>query len=277
MFRRLGLCLVILGALVVVPSASAAFPGPYAVQGGQGVKSNDASLRYIAFGLGALTVVRANKTDNSTVMSRTVKGTFGVPMLSPSGPGEGMFRDGSTFVLQTTGFHPLTQFLFLRTKDLSTAASIKLRGVFAFDALSPNGKMLYLIQHTTVQDVSHYIVRAYDLQARKLLPGRVADKTQTSWIMQGWAVSRATSASGRWVYTLYANQGGTPFVHALDTVHGVAHCVGIPWPATDPNQNDVYQAKLTLNVAGTKLAVRLQGGGVYRFIDTTDWSVSTTA
>jgi hypothetical protein len=197
-------------------------------------------------------------------------------MLSPNGPGEGMFRDGSAFVLQSTGFHPLTQLLFLSTKDLSTVASIKLNGVFAFDALSPNGKMLYLIQHKTVQDVDHYIVRAYDLQARKLRPGRVADKTQKTWVMQGWAVSRVTSASGRWVYTLYANPGGTPFIHALDTMRGVAHCVGIPWPATDPNQNDVYQASLKLNVAGTKLAVQLQGGSVYRFVNLADWSLSKT-
>jgi hypothetical protein len=277
MFRRIGLCLVVLGALVVVPGASAAFPGPYAVQGGQGIASIDGSLRFVAFGKGASTVVRAMNAESSTVMSRTLKGAFGVATLSPNGPGEGMFRDGSRFVIQTTGLHPLTQFVVLRTKDLSTAASIKLRGVFAFDALSPNGNMLYLIQHKTVQDVNHYIVRAYDLQARRLLPGRVADKTQQTWIMQGWAVSRATSASGQWVYTLYANQGGTPFIHALDTVHGVAHCIGIPWPATDPDQGDLYQARLTLNVAGTKLAVRLQGGSVYRFIDTTDWSVSKTA
>jgi hypothetical protein len=35
------------------------------------------------------------------------------------------------------------------------------------------------------QDIQHYIVRAYDLNAHKLLPGRIADKTQKSWVMQG--------------------------------------------------------------------------------------------
>jgi hypothetical protein len=274
MVRRLGLYLVVLGALVIVPGASAAYPGPYAVQGGDGVLSTDGSLHFIAFGSGEATVVRANKSsDGTTTMSRTLTGAFGVPMISTTGPGEGMFRDGSTFVLQSTGWHPLTQLLLLRTQDLSTVASINLRGTFAFDALSPNGTMLYLIQHRTVQDVEHYVVRAYNLKTRKLVPGRIADKTQTNWVMQGWAVTRATSSNGRWVYTLYANPGGTPFVHALDTVKGVAHCVGIPWPATDTSQSEVYNFRLTLD--GTKLAVRMGAGGdVYRYIDTTNWQVS---
>jgi hypothetical protein len=275
MIRRLGLCLVVLGALIVVPGASAAYPGPYAVQGGNGVLSNDGSLHFIAFGVGESTLVRANRSsDGTTAMSRTIAGAYGVPAITSTGPGDGMFRNGSTFVLQSTGWHASTQFLFLRTRDLSTRAQINLKGTFAFDALSPNGKMLYLVQHRTIQDVNHYVVRGYDLNARRLLPGRIADKSQQSWVMQGWAVDRVTSPAGRWAYTLYANQGGTPFVHALDTVKGVAHCVGIPWPATDPNQNEVYNFRLTL--AGTKLAVRMGiGGDVYRFIDTSNWTVST--
>src|SRR6266852_7348844 len=111
--------------------------------------------------------------------------------------------------------------------------------------------MLYLIQHSSTQDIQHYVVRAYDLNAHKLLPGRIADKTQKSWVMQGWAVSRVTSASGRWVYTLYANPGGYPFIHALDTVKGVAHCVGIAWASSD--QGALLDFKLT--VKGRKLMV----------------------
>jgi hypothetical protein len=274
MFRRLGLYLVVLGALIVVPGASAAYPGPYAVQGGDGVLSNDGSLHFIAFGVGESTLVRANRSsDGTTAMSRTIAGAYGVPTITTTGPGDGMFRDGSTFVLQSTGWHASTQFLFLRTQDLSTSAQINLKGTFAFDALSPNGTVLYLIQHRTIQDVNHYVVRGYDLNARKLLPGRIADKSQKSWVMQGWAVDRVTSPAGRWAYTLYANPGGYPFVHALDTVKGVAHCIGIPWPVTDTNQSEVYNFRLTL--AGTKLAV-LMGvhGDVYRFIDTRNWKVS---
>src|SRR5207237_2690765 len=97
----------------------------------------------------------------------------------------------------------------------------------------------YLIQHSSADDLQRYTVRAYDLTAHQLVPGRIADKTQKSWVMQGFAVNRATTDDGRWVYTLYMNPGGYPFIHALNTVRGVAHCIGLPWTAT--NQGPVYQ------------------------------------
>ncbi len=275
MVRRLGLCLVVLGALAIVPSASAAYPAPYAAQGGNGVLSNDGSMRFVAIGAGQSTIVRASTTDAGTVaMSQTISGAYGVPMITQNGPGGGMFRDGSTFVLQSIGLNPTTQFALLRTQDLSTRDQISLKGTFGFDALSPDGSMLYLIQHSSTQDIQHYIVRAYDLKAHKLLPGRIADKSQKSWVMQGWAVSRVTSANGRWVYTLYANPGGYPFIHALDTVKGVAHCVGLPWPATDGNQNQVFNFSLALDLQGKTLTVKRQGGMAYRFVNTTSWKVS---
>ena len=50
MFRRLGLYFTVLGALAVVSAASAAYPAPFALQGGQGVLSNDGSIRFVAVG-----------------------------------------------------------------------------------------------------------------------------------------------------------------------------------------------------------------------------------
>jgi hypothetical protein len=273
MSRRLGLFLTVLGALAVVSVASAAYPAPFALQGGQGVLSNNSAVRFVASAAGESTLVRAFKTkDGSTLMSQNVTGSYGVPMLTSAGPGGGMFHDGTTFVLQSMGVADTTQFVLLRTADLGVSDQIALKGTFAFDALSPDGSKLYLIQHKSAQDVQHYIVRAYDLSAHALMPGRIADKTQKSWVMQGFAVSRVSTANGRWAYTLYANPGGFPFVHALDTVKGVAHCVGIPWRQTDPNQNDVFGFKLALS--GKKLLVKAGTGSTYRVINTTNWHVS---
>jgi hypothetical protein len=274
MFRRLGPYLIVLGALAVVSVASAAYPSPFALQGGQGVLSNDGSIRFVAIGTGESTVVRASKTSGgSTVMSsQSIPGSYGVPMLTSSGPGGGMFRDGSTFLLQSTGLLDTTQFVLLRTADLGVRDQIDLKGTFAFDALSPDGSRLYLIQHKSAQDVQHYIVRAYDLNAHALVPGRIADKTQKSWVMQGWAIDRATTVSGRWVYTLYANPGGFPFIHALDTVKGVAHCVGVPWPQNDSNQSEVFNFRLSLK--GKMLVIKTSIGNTYRVVNTANWRVS---
>jgi hypothetical protein len=273
MSRRLGLFLTVLGALAVVSVASAAYPAPFALQGGQGVLSNNGSVRFIASGAGESTLVRAYKTtDGSTLMSQSVSGSFGVPMLTSTGPGGGMFRDGSTFVLQSMGLHDTTQFVLLRTVDLGIRDQIALKGTFAFDALSPDGSKLYLIQHTSVDDIQHYIVRAYDLNAHQLMPGRIADKSQKNWVMQGWAVDRATTADGRWAYTLYANPGGFPFIHALDTVNGVAHCVGVPWPQYDSDQAKVFNFRLSLR--GKLLVIKAGSGSTYRIVNTTNWRVS---
>jgi hypothetical protein len=273
MSRRLGLFLTVLGALAAVSVASAAYPAPFALQGGQGVLSTNGSVRFIASGAGESTLVRAHKTkDGSTLMSQSVNGSFGVPMLTSTGPGGGMFRDGSTFVLQSMGLHDTTQFVLLRTVDLGIRDQIALKGTFAFDALSPDGSKLYLIQHTSVDDIQHYIVRAYNLNAHQLLPGRIADKTQKNWVMQGWAVDRAATADGRWAYTLYANPGGFPFIHALDTVNGVAHCVGVPWPQNDSNQAKVFNFRLSLR--GKVLVIKAGSGSTYRIVNTTTWRVS---
>jgi hypothetical protein len=273
MVRRLGSCLVVLVALAAAPAALAAFPGPYGLQGGEGVLSNDGSVSFTAAKGVDGTLIRATSTEGGTVVrSRTIKGQYGIPTLQYGKVGEGMSRDGKTFVLENVGFADTSRFMLVSTGDLSTVDSFSLNGTYAFDALSPNGSMMYLIQHQTTQDVEHYIVRGYNLRTHKLLPRQIADKTQSSWVMQGWAVTRTTSPNGRWVYTLYANPGGYPFVHALDTVKSVAHCVGLPWPATNGEQGAVFN--FTLGLKGNLLAVRYQGGGVYRTINTTNWKVS---
>ena len=273
MVRRLAAPLVAACALASVPLGLAAYPTPFAAQGGTGVPSRDGTLRFVALPSGPNTVVSAIKTaDGSTTRSPGIAGAFGIPVLTQSGLAGGLSHDGSALVLQSLVSNPNTQFVVLGTQDLAPRESISLDGDFGFDALSPDGSMLYLIQHTSAQDIQRYVVRAYDLRAQKLLPGRIADKTQKGWVMQGWAVSRVTTADGRWAYTLYADPGGYPFIHALDTVRGVAHCIGLPWTATD--QDPVFN--FTLALQGRSLVVRRQDGSTYRRVDTASWRVSKT-
>jgi hypothetical protein len=268
MVRRLVLVAVL--ALAAVPAARAAYPAPFAVQGGAGVLSADGSLRFVAAKSGAGTVVSAISTsDRTTMLTQKVKGQFGIPAVTQSGLAGGLFHDGSALVLQNMGIIRTSRFLVLGTEDLAVRDTIALKGTFGFDALSPDGSRLYLIQHLSTDDVQHYVVRAYDLEEHALLPGRIADKTQKRWVMQGWPVSRATTTDGRWAYTLYTSPGGYPFIHALDTVRGVAHCIGLPWTAT---QDPVYNFSLALK--GTSLAVRWQDGRTWRRVDTRSWRIT---
>jgi hypothetical protein len=241
-------------ALAVAAPALGAYPGTYAQQGAVG------PLRVDTYG--DFTRIAGHGR------SVTVDGQYGIPTLVPAGTRLGLFHDGSRVVLQSTFDQKRTTFLVVRTRDLSTARRVTLRGSFAFDALSPSGRRLYLIQHTS-GDFEHYVVRGYDLRAGRLLPGRIADKAQAGWVMRGWPVARVSTTSGRWVYTLYSNPGGFPFVHALDTVAGVAHCVGIAWSG---NQDALSGYRLRLR--GSRLLVVQPDGKVYRAIDRTTWAVS---
>ena len=205
------------------------------------------------------------------VASKTIDGAFGIPVLPNGGGGtyaDGIFRDGSAFLLQSVGFGASTEFRIVSSDDLSVRDSFALKGIFSYDALSPDGRTLYLTQHTSAEDVAHYVVRAYDLRAHALRTGRIADKTQRGWVMQGFPATRVTSATGRWVYTMYANPNGYPFVHALDTVAGKAHCVGF----ASPGDGAVFNGRLALK--GPKLQVRLPDGSVWRVIDLKSWRVT---
>jgi hypothetical protein len=271
MVRRLGFLLVVTAALAVVPAASAAYPAPFAVQGGRGLASLDGSVHYVTLKTGSNTRIVALGAQAGETVSRTVSGAYGIATLTQAGLTGGLFHDGSAFVLQSIGLKPISHFVVVRSKDLMPRQTIALKGTFGFDAVSPDGSMLYLIQHTSTQDIQHYIVRAYNLQTHKLMKRRVADKTQKSWIMQGWAVDRVTSADGRWAYTLYSNPGGYPFVHALDTVRGVAHCIGVPWRG-DPNEP--WNMRLALNADGRSLAVNQTSGSTFVAIDVANWKIS---
>src|SRR5438132_5967520 len=204
MLRRLVCGAIAALGLVAVPAALAAGPAPYAVQGGAGVLSPDGKTRYLAVGIHGNTGLEAVQTNGGMLpRSLALVGSWGTPTLTyNSGPGDGISRDGKTLVLQSVGFGSPTSFLIVDTKRLRIRDTITLNGSFAFDTLSPDAKTMYVIQHVSQQDATRYVVRAYDLQRNTLLPGRIADRTQKSWIMQGFPVTRASSADGRWVYTL---------------------------------------------------------------------------
>jgi hypothetical protein len=266
--RRL---LVMLAALVLVPVAFAAAPSPYAVQGGQGVSSWDGALRYVAQkGPGKQTTLQIVRDRDAVVLkSQAIDGVWGVPHVSTS-IADGIFRDGSAFVLQPIDYAPQTELRIVNTNDLSIRDTISLKGTFAYDALSPDGKTIYLIEHNSTEDLTHYVVRAYDLQTHTLRPGKIADRAQKGWVMQGFPATRTATKNGRWVYTLYMNPNNYPFVHALDTVNGVAHCVGFAWPRSG-EQGQLFN--YSLKVKGSKLQVRDNVGDLYRVIDLKTWKV----
>jgi hypothetical protein len=271
MLAKLTLCLAVLAALAAAPAAAGSGP-LFVVQGGAGVVQGSTRFIPVDDGSGGTTQLEAISTKDGTLRDQLgIVGEWGLP-ATPAGT-EGLSLDGGTLVLADTSAGQTSPSLFLDVdpKTMRIRKPITLKGWFSFDALSPDGKKLYLIEYTqgaSSGDLSHYVVRAYDLHANRLLPGRIADRTQKSWVMHGYPVTRTMSTDGRWVYTLYTNPSGYPFVHALDTVRGVAHCVGIPLA----NQGGIYNIVLALH--GRTLSVHWRSGRPFVNVNTTTWRVS---
>jgi hypothetical protein len=263
--RRLSLCIgaTALAALVCVAASGAAGGPLFTVYGGTGVATHDGKLHYVTITDGArgtlLETVRS--ADSSVGPWIRFKGSWGIPSVGAVAPtGQGLSRDGRTLVLAANAgpYTSRSRFLILNVPRMTIRQRVTLAGSFSYDALSPDGSRLYVVQYAAgwSGDFEHYVVRAYDLRRQRLLPGKIVDRKEKEETMAGSPLTRATSADGRWVYTLYAKPSGQPFVHALDTVAAIAHCVDLPTP---PGRAGFPNATLSLLDHGRTLAVGRKG------------------
>ena len=265
-------------ALALAAAAPAAGPWLGVLDGGEGIAASSGMVDYVATVAGGKTTVTASRSvDGGTLATASVPGRFGIPFVTIAGDLGGLSRDGRTLVLAQpyTGSGELrttSEFAVFGTRPLALRTTVELHGDFGFDALSPDGRTLYLIEHASQRQLLSYRVRAYDLRAGKLLPGAIADERQRGWLMNGMPVSRTTTANGRWVYTLYSSGDNYPFVHALDTTTRTAVCVGLPWQWTTAG-TEIGTAKLTLS--GGRLLVAGNGGAGTKFaLDTRTFRVT---
>jgi hypothetical protein len=266
-----------LSSLVFAGAARAAGPSPGLLQGSTGITTPNQPFRFVTLdGPRTTTLAAIDKATGGVARWRTLSGSWGIPLVSFDGTAEGLSRDGKTLVIadwvqpQDSPLRSSSTFRIYRAKTLTKRDEFTLRGDFSFDALSPDARTLYLVQHVAGQDVFKYVVRAYDLRAQRLLPQAIADKTQRGWVMRGLPAKRLASPDGRWVYTLYRQDDGTPFVHALDAVRRQAHCIGIPWQGS---QDPLGRAALGLK--GGKLTIA--AGGRRFAIDTHTFALSLPA
>jgi hypothetical protein len=274
MSRRLVLAVCAASLLFAAPLADAGGPSVGPVQDGPGLSSPGGLSTYFAVGVGDKTVLEKVETSTNVMQKSILAGAWGITNVTLRGNAGGLSQDGKTLVLASMRAGSPSRFLVVNALTLKPIKRVALKGSFAYDALSPDGSKLYLIQHTAANDRTHYVVRSYNLRANRLLGGRIADKTQQNWVMQGSAMTRAAGPGSRWVYTLYQNPGGYPFVHALDTVAGIAHCTGLPWTGS---QDKLWNIELTVRDSGKTLAVHWNDGRPWLEVDTTNWTITHLA
>jgi hypothetical protein len=246
-------------ALLAAGAAADGGPSPGVLTGEAGVLAPDGASRYVVLPAGPRSALASVSTRDGRVLRyRPLKGAWGIPLVAFDGSAGGLSADGRTLVLAsvpTVPFPRTTRFAVLDAPRLRLRQTVALRGSFSFDALSPDARTLYVIQHLSESDLFRYVVRALDLRTGRL-GGAIVDKREAEEQMSGYPVTRATSRDGRWVYTLYRNDEGHPFVHALDAVHAQAICIDLPWHGS---QDGVWQLRLRLSAGEAKLLVTRAG------------------
>jgi hypothetical protein len=187
--------------------------------------------RYVALeAVDGTVLARLEQDGGEVIRARSLNERLITPPVALDGTAGGLSADGRTLVLVP----PRTGLALERTKlEVFDAATLRgrdefvLRGDFSFDAISPDGSRIYLIEYLRPGDPTRYRVRALDAHTGRLLPDPILDPEEPPGEMRGYPITRATSPDGRWAYTLYDGGGDHPFIHALDTVDGRAVCIDV--------------------------------------------------
>jgi hypothetical protein len=271
--RRVLVIVCCCGAWLAAPTLAAGAGGPVPpVQAGAGASAPDGALGYVAVATGRSTLVERVRRGTGVVeRTRLIAGSYGVPGVGYDGSTTGLSADGATLVLaEATRAYPVkrTRLVVLGARTLRPRYRIALPGWWTVDAISPDGRWMYLIHYTSVSATNHYEVRAYDLRARRLVAKPVIDPTEPDERMEGLPMTRAVSADGRWAYTLYQRPDDAPFIHALDTQRRTARCIDLD----DLTSDDVGAARLALIGGGGQLRVDGEAGPL-ALVDTRTFAV----
>src|SRR5690349_3470139 len=179
MLRRLLTGALVLASISAPAARADGGPSPGLLLGGPGVLSANGAVRYVALGVGKWTVVEAVRTAGGRVLrSGVLAGGWGIPTVAFDGTAGGLSRDNRTLVLAEPGYglpRPASTRFEIVDPHTFGVETITLGGDFSFDALSPDGRRLYLIQHLATTGTDRYVVRAYDLTRERLLPQAIAD------------------------------------------------------------------------------------------------------
>lgn len=265
--KRLALALVLAGMVAGGARADGGGGDAWVLIGRQGVTAPDGSVRYVALTTGRQTIVSVVRVRGGQVVRwRLLRGYLGVPVVTLDGRPQGVSDDGTTLVLAEPAGGVATSFALVDTRTLRLRL-VRLRGSWSYDAISPDGSLLYLVEYLGVGPSAPYRVRAYDLGARRLVPEPIVDRREREAQMRGRPVTRVASPDGRWAYTLYARARKEPFLHALDTVGRAAYCVDLP-----VELRLAAQLRLRLGLSADRLLVRSHRGPVV-VVDTETFEV----
>jgi hypothetical protein len=223
-------------------------------------------VRYVASPSGGSTLLRAIRvSDGKPLRAHRIPGRFGVAVVTLDGTRSGVSQDGRTLVLPSRTDRGA--FAVIATGTLRVRKKIELDGDFAFDALSPDGRTLYVIEYLSE---TNYRVRAVSVATGGLYARVVVAKGEEGAPMAGYPVTRATTREGRWAFTLYGREEEPAFVHALLTTARVAVCIDLPWVVS---REALVHVRMSMERGGT-LVLRDRRGTVATVATTNGYRVT---
>jgi DNA-binding beta-propeller fold protein YncE len=215
-----------------------------------GTPASDWSRYYIVTQLtGSAQLKAIDPASGRTIAQVTVPAGYSLPNIAFQGPTAGISPNGQWLAL-TQSSPSVTNFLVGSSSLKESFKTIRVNGDFVFDALSNDGKSLYLIQK--MKDANHYQVRLYDVTAGSLTAQPVADKREPTEPMNGIRGDSAADPAGSYVYTVYIRAGG-PFIHALPLGQPFAWCIDLPSRAPNDMEKQFQWS----------LAISRDGGSLY--------------
>lgn len=183
-------------------------------------------------------VVSTRQSDGQTVVdvitvqpdlparTQSLDGAWRLPTLGNDALPVGVSANRSTIVLveDQAADDNTSRFAVLVGRD--DPRIIELTGAFEYDALSPDGSILYVVEHLPGPPAAHYQVRAMDIATGRLRDEVIVDKRNLDAAMGGWPITQLRHEDGV-VFTLYRGTDHT-FIHALQSREAWAICLGLP-------------------------------------------------
>ena len=209
--RRLVMGVVLCAACAPAQSAGAAkTPLPSYVSGRTGVVAPGGDERLItrrAAGEQTL-VVALRRSDRKVLRSRRIEGHWRVAPASFDGANTGLSADGRVLVLPRPerSLPPAeTQLAVVDARELTIRRRISLPGFFTVDAISPDGRWVYLIQYVG-QDTLDNRVRALDTRTARLAARDVVDPREPDEQMGGLPMTREVSPAAKLPIAMMGNR-----------------------------------------------------------------------
>jgi len=221
--------------------------------------TEDWGREIVATAAGATTTIRDLVVEADLGGQQLViDGAWRLPTIGYDRTPVGLSADGSTAALveatpaAAAAGRAVSRFAILHVVPLEGPPRvIELRGSFDYDAISPDGTILYVVEHLAGDPEGRYQVRAVDVATGVMREAVIADKRNIGEAMAGWPIAQVRRPDGL-VMTLYRG-AEHPFIHALNTVEAWAVCIDLPGAHAD-------DAKAALDWG---LAAAPDGGAVY--------------